>query len=101
MQGTLLSINQRLVRREERAGPQQSTVNAAQVSAAHECMLLAHRHPEVWPVLNEVSLRGHRSAVNWVAALEAIRLMLPAPQTATSDGNQLCIPNDEADISAC
>jgi hypothetical protein len=48
MHGTLLSINERLVRREERAGPAQSAF-AAQVRAAHECMLLARRHPEVWP----------------------------------------------------
>ena len=95
MQGSPLSINERLGRREERAGQTQSTFDAAQVSAAHECILLARRHPQVWPVLNEVSLLGHCSPVNWVAALEAIQQILPpVSHTAASDGNPLVSPND-------
>ena len=83
MQGVVLSINERRVKRLERVHCEDriAAANAANVEAAHECMLFAHLHPDVWPVLNAVTLGELRSAVNWVTVLETIQRLLPPPQT--------------------
>ena len=100
MQGSPLSINERL--REERAGQTQSTFDAAQVSAAHECILLARRHPQVWPVLNEVSLlRRAARLTGWQPLRQFNRSCRPCRIRRRAMGTRLYPAMMQADISAC
>ena len=78
VQGFTLSTDDRRIRHFHRTARAGASVAGSDdhVTAAHECMTLARRHPEIWPVLNEATLRDQHASVNWVAALEEIRLKL-------------------------
>lgn len=43
----------------------------ARIAAAHETILLVNRWPELWPLLNELTLIQHRH-VDWVTVLETL-----------------------------
>lgn len=89
MHGIGISAGDGSIRRRQCAGPAFAG-NAVNVSAAHECMVLAHLHPEIWPVRLTARLTGWQSLrpFDWPCDPRGRRMMFRLAERATGTQKQ-------------